>query len=62
MAGLLGALARAGVPDTRPLGAVDLGAALDEAILVAALTCERAGADPPTAAEVDAARAGRPRQ
>jgi fructokinase len=54
--GLLSALARAGVHDATTLAAADLGAALDEAILVAALTCERAGADPPTAAEVDAAR------
>jgi fructokinase len=50
--GLLDALARAGVRDPASLAAVDLGAALDEAILVAALTCERAGADPPTAAEI----------
>jgi fructokinase len=54
--GLLDALARAGARDPASLAAADLGAALDEAILVAALTCERAGADPPTAAEV--ARAG----
>jgi fructokinase len=50
--GLLDALARAGVRDPASLATVDLGAALDEAILVAALTCERAGADPPTAAEI----------
>jgi fructokinase len=50
--GLLDALARAGVRDSASLAAVDLGPALDEAILVAALTCERAGADPPTAAEI----------
>lgn len=55
--GLLAALARAGVRDAAGLAAADLGAALDEAILVAALTCERAGADPPTAAELAAARA-----
>jgi len=54
--GLLSALAGAGVHDADTLAGADLGAALDEAILVAALTCERAGADPPTAAEVDAAR------
>ena len=53
--GLLGALSRAGVRDATELAAADLDAALDEAILVAALTCERAGADPPTAAELDAA-------
>ena len=29
-----------------------LAAVLDDAILVSALTCERAGADPPTAAEL----------
>ncbi len=56
--GLLSALATAGVQDGEALATADLGAALDEAILVAALTCERAGADPPTAAEVDARRAG----
>lgn len=54
--GLLDALARAGVRDAAGLAAADLGAALDEAVLVAALTCERAGADPPTAAEVPRAR------
>jgi fructokinase len=53
--GLLGALARAGVRDAPGLAAADLVEALDEAILVAALTCERAGADPPTAAELEAA-------
>jgi fructokinase len=54
--GLLDALARSGVRDAASLAAADLGAALDEAILVAALTCERAGADPPTAQEVARAR------
>ena len=54
--GLLSALAGAGVHDAVTLAGADLGAALDEAILVAALTCERAGADPPTAAEVDVHR------
>jgi fructokinase len=54
--GLLDALSRAGVRDPARLAAADLGAALDDAILVAALTCERAGADPPTAAEVARAR------
>jgi fructokinase len=53
--GLLGALARTGVRDAPGLAAADLVEALDEAILVAALTCERAGADPPTAAELEAA-------
>jgi fructokinase len=54
--GLLDALARTGVRDPVSLAAADLGAALDEAILAAALTCERAGADPPTAAELVRAR------
>jgi fructokinase len=54
--GLLDALARAGVHDSPSLAAADLGAALEEAVLVAALTCERAGADPPTAAELARAR------
>jgi fructokinase len=54
--GLLSALAEAGVHDAATLAAADLTAAVDEAILVAALTCERAGADPPTAAEVAARR------
>lgn len=53
-AGLLGALA-----DRDALGdglvAVDLGPVLDRACLVAALTCARAGANPPTLAEVEAA-------
>jgi fructokinase len=57
--GLLGALARHGVHDAAALAGADLGAVLDEAVLAAALTCERAGADPPTAAEVAAARASR---
>jgi fructokinase len=46
------------------LAAIDqatLGSVIDEAILVAGLTCSRPGADPPTRAEVDAAvAAGRP--
>jgi fructokinase len=37
-----------------------LAAALDDAILVSALTCERVGADPPTAAELESlSRSGR---
>jgi fructokinase len=56
---LLGALAERGALGRGPgggrLGAVDLGAVLDRACLVAALTCARAGADPPTLAEVRAA-------
>jgi sugar/nucleoside kinase (ribokinase family) len=55
-AGLLSALARAGVHGAAALAAAELTPAPDEAILVAALTCERAGADPPTAAEVAARR------
>lgn len=54
--GLLDALAVAEVYDATALAGADLGRALDAAILVAALTCERAGADPPSAAEVRAAR------
>ena len=55
-AGMLSALSSAGVRNAEQLAAADLGAVLDEAILVAALTCERAGADPPTSAEVARAR------
>lgn len=54
--GLLSALARSGVRDAATLAAADLGTAVDAANLVAALTCERAGADPPTAAEAGANR------
>lgn len=61
MAGLLGAFADAGVRDRAGLQAVysdaaRLGAAIDDATLVAAMTCERAGADPPTQAELAARR------
>lgn len=51
-AGLLGALARHGLhtPQTLATAAPDeLTIAVDDAILVSALTCERLGADPPTA-------------
>jgi fructokinase len=44
------------------LAAVDettLGSILDEATLIAAITCSRPGADPPASAEVDAARTAR---
>jgi fructokinase len=56
-AGLLGALADRGAlgrpsPD---LAGVDLATVLNRACLVAALTCARAGANPPTRAEVEAA-------
>ncbi|MFD5537055.1 carbohydrate kinase [Streptomyces sp. NPDC127079] len=51
-AGLLGALTRHGLHGPRTLAAADpdaLRTAVDDAILVSALTCERLGADPPTA-------------
>lgn len=51
--GLLGAAAR---EELRALDATDLAALLDGAVLAAAITCARRGADPPTAAEVDLAR------
>jgi fructokinase len=57
--GLLGWLVRHGRHAPAELARCagpDLAAALDEAILAAALTCQRAGADPPTAAELAAAR------
>jgi fructokinase len=46
------------------LGETDLAEIVDHAILVSALTCERAGADPPSRAQVAGARSrlvGRPR-
>lgn len=56
-AGLLVALSGRATPATLPtLDDAALTAVLDHAMLVAALTCGRAGADPPTAAEVAAAR------
>jgi fructokinase len=58
MAGLVNALIRVGF-DAEPqedLPDSVLTEVLDEAILVAALTCARAGANPPTAAELAAAR------
>ncbi|MBY8885409.1 carbohydrate kinase [Streptomyces sp. PTM05] len=64
-AGLLAGLHRAGLLGARDSGALGtlgpdlLTGLLDEAGLVAALTCERAGADPPTRAEVRAATATR---
>ena len=36
-----------------------LGELVDDAALVAALNCTRVGADPPTRAELDAARSAR---
>ncbi|HVT67524.1 MAG TPA: PfkB family carbohydrate kinase, partial [Trebonia sp.] len=51
-AGLLGGLARRGLvtPEALRSGPPGLLAAVDEAVLVSALTCERIGADPPRAA------------
>lgn len=65
MTGLLDGLAARGqltVDGLAALGAgggADLGDLLDDAGWVAALTCARAGANPPRRAELDAARAGR---
>jgi fructokinase len=62
MAGLINALIRADVRlsgEERTQAHADrVRRVLDEAILVAALTCARAGADPPSAAELSAAQAG----
>jgi fructokinase len=58
-AGLIGSLIRRGrhsPADLARLPADQLAAALDDAILVASLNCERRGNDPPTAADVAAAR------
>jgi fructokinase len=61
MAALLAGLHRRDLlgPDRRPalraLDAATLAALADEAVLAAALTCTRAGADPPTAGELQAA-------
>ncbi len=51
--GLLGAPAR---PALRALAEDDLDALLDDAVVAAAITCSRRGADPPTADEVRARR------
>jgi fructokinase len=62
MAGLLDGLAATGVlgpgrwDALAGLGTADLADLLEHAMLVAALTCARAGADPPTRAEVLAAQ------
>ncbi|MEU6770653.1 carbohydrate kinase [Streptomyces sp. NPDC046759] len=51
-AGLLGALLRHGLHTPQTLATADqdeLATAVDDAILISALTCERLGADPPTA-------------
>jgi fructokinase len=58
-AGLLSGLLASGITTRPELEALDdarLSAVLDDAMLVAALTCTRTGADPPTAAELAAAR------
>lgn len=55
MAGLINALAAGGYPGG-PAAEASVAAAVTEAILVAALTCARAGANPPTAAELAAAQ------
>ena len=59
--GLLGALADRGALAGAGAGLseVDLGPVLERAALVAALTCARPGADPPTLAEVQAAEGAR---
>jgi fructokinase len=61
-AGLLSGLLDAGVTSRAALEAVPderLLALVDDAALVAALNCTRVGADPPTRAELDAARSAR---
>jgi fructokinase len=58
-AGLIGALIRRGRHTPAELARCpqnELAGALDDAILVASVNCERAGNDPPTAADVAAAR------
>ncbi|SEG65022.1 fructokinase [Actinacidiphila yanglinensis] len=62
-AGLLSALVRRGLHAPEPLAGAstgDLAAALDEAVLVSALTCERIGADPPVARPRPGVPAGTP--
>jgi len=61
-AGLLSGLLKAGVTDRAALAALpdeELLRLIDDAALVAALNCTRVGADPPTLAELTAARADR---
>jgi fructokinase len=58
-AGLFAGLVRTGVLTSAALRALpeaDLAALLDDAALVAALACTKAGANPPTLAELEAAR------
>jgi fructokinase len=60
-AGLLSGLLEAGVSDRAALAALpeeELLRVVDDAALVAALNCTRVGADPPTRAELAAAREG----
>jgi fructokinase len=57
MAGLINALVAGGYPRNDEAVADSVATAVAEAILVAALTCARAGANPPTAAELAAAQA-----
>ncbi len=58
MSGLIDALDRRDIDAPKTLSVLDddavLDAILDDAILVAALTCEQAGANPPTRAQLDA--------
>jgi fructokinase len=62
MGGLLAALADAGLQRPQQLreavatDSAAIGAALAQAVLVAAYTCEQRGANPPTRAQLDAAR------
>jgi fructokinase len=61
-AGLLTGLLAAGITSREALENLpdeQLIALVDDAALVAALNCTRVGADPPTRAELDAARAAR---
>jgi fructokinase len=58
MSGLLSGLADAGLARAGRIDAITpeaLRDVLERAVRVAALTCARAGADPPTRAELDAA-------
>ncbi len=61
-AGLFAGLLEHGITDRTALGGLtdeELLEIVDEATLVAAVNCTRVGADPPTRAELDAARAAR---
>lgn len=57
MAGLINALVKGGYGGGPSIDPAGIEAAVAEAILVAALTCAKAGANPPTAAELTAALA-----